>query len=195
VKYYEAMIVVHPNIEEAGLTKITNDIKGLIAKRGGEIVYTEDMGKRKLAYPVEKQRFGTYLLIQYTGDGVGNSRMLLDLEHKDNVLAQMIVKIREQDVREERDDETNAGFSDADSELSASPKDSVSEPESTTADTDEKQDESSDEAMTEATDEDSVEEAAEESETDTVAEVESEDAVEAAEETEVAEESEVVEEN
>ncbi len=108
MRHYETMIIVHPNIEETGVAKIVQDVKGMIDKRGGEVLYSEDLGKRKLAYPVEKQRFGTYLQFQFTGDGTGNSELLLELEHTDNILAQMIVKIREQDIREEREEEPEA---------------------------------------------------------------------------------------
>ncbi len=194
MNYYETMIIVHPNIEEAALTKITDDIKDMITKRGGALVYTEDMGKRKLAYPVEKQRFGTYLLLQFTGDGTGNSRLLLDLEHKDNVLAHMVVRIREQDVREERDDKSESSTDDVLNESAISRSDSKQEPETAPADADESQAASTAEVATEATAEEIVEEAAEEPETDSTAEGGSDDTAEAVAEPAAEEKSEVAEE-
>ncbi|MEE8429006.1 MAG: 30S ribosomal protein S6, partial [Gammaproteobacteria bacterium] len=102
MKYYEAIYIAHPNLEDAGLTKLVEAPKGAINKRGGEIVYEEIMGKKRLAYPVEKQRFGTYVLIQFTSDGEKNVQLNQDLELMDNVLAQMIVSIDADDVYEEQ---------------------------------------------------------------------------------------------
>ncbi|MFC1543616.1 30S ribosomal protein S6, partial [Candidatus Neomarinimicrobiota bacterium] len=62
------------------------------------------MGKRRLAYPVQKQRFGTYVLLQFQGDGTGNARLNQDLELKENILAHMIVRIDKEEVREAREE-------------------------------------------------------------------------------------------
>ena len=102
MKYYEAIYIAHPNLEDAGLAKLVEATKGAINNRGGEIVYEEIMGKKRLAYPVEKQRFGTYVLIQFTSDGEKNVQLNQDIELMDNVLAHMIVSIDADEVYEEK---------------------------------------------------------------------------------------------
>jgi small subunit ribosomal protein S6 len=106
VRYYEAIYIVHPNIEQDGLTKLIEATKEMLKKRGGEILYEEVMGKKRLAYSIQKQRFGTYVLLQFRGDGAGNVRLNQDLELNDDILAHMIVRIDEDEVREAREEET-----------------------------------------------------------------------------------------
>ncbi len=36
---------------------------------GGEIVYEEDWGLRKLAYPIQKKTTGFYYLVEFKGEG------------------------------------------------------------------------------------------------------------------------------
>jgi small subunit ribosomal protein S6 len=88
VRYYEAIYIVHPNLED-----------DMLKKREGEVVYEEVLGKKRLAYSIQRQRFGTYVLLQFRGDGSGNARLNQDLELYDDILAHMIVRIDEDEVR------------------------------------------------------------------------------------------------
>jgi small subunit ribosomal protein S6 len=99
VRYYEAIYIVHPNLEDEGLNKLVDGTKSMLKKRGGEVVYEEVLGKKRLAYSIQRQRFGTYVLIQFRGDGSGNARLNQDLELHDDILAHMIVRIDDHEVR------------------------------------------------------------------------------------------------
>lgn len=99
MRHYEAIFIAHPNLEDEGLTALVNKTKAMIDKRGGEFIYEEIMGKKRLAFPVEKQKFGTYVLLQFNGDGSGNARLSQDFELSSNILAHMIVAIDEDDIR------------------------------------------------------------------------------------------------
>ena len=100
MRYYEAIYIVHPNLEQEELDQLIGNTKALVEKRDGELLYEENLGKKRLAYPVQKQRFGTYIMLQFRGDGVGNARLNQDLELEEKILAHMIVRIEEDEVRE-----------------------------------------------------------------------------------------------
>ncbi len=100
MRYYEAIFIAQPNLEHDGLSRLIDETKDMFEKRGSEILYKEVMGKKRLAYPIQKQRFGTYVLLQFQGDGTGNTRLNNDLELKDDILAHMIVRIDEDEIRE-----------------------------------------------------------------------------------------------
>ena len=104
MSYYETIFIAHPNLEDAGLTKLIDDTKKMVTSRGGELVYDEVMGKKRLAYMIEKQRFGTYILLQFKGDAIDHPRLSRDLEIKDDVLAHMMVSIDADEVREAREE-------------------------------------------------------------------------------------------
>ena len=100
MNYYEAIFIVHPALEDSALAQLVRETKEIFIKRGSDIVYDEEMGKKRLAYPIEKQRFGTFYLLHFTSDGQQNVQINRDLEHKDNILAHMIVRIEEDEVRQ-----------------------------------------------------------------------------------------------
>ncbi len=99
MRYYEAIFIAQPNLEHNELSRLIDETKDMFEKRGGEILYKEVMGKKRLAYPIQKQRFGTYVLFQFQGDGTGNALLNKDLELKDDILAHMIVRIDEDEIR------------------------------------------------------------------------------------------------
>ncbi len=102
MKIYEAIYIAHPSIEQEALDKLIGHTKSMLKKRKGDLLYDEVLGKKRLAYPVRKQRFGTYVLLQFRAEGDGNAQLNQDLELEENILAHMIVRIEEDEVREAR---------------------------------------------------------------------------------------------
>ncbi|MDR2935490.1 MAG: 30S ribosomal protein S6 [Candidatus Adiutrix sp.] len=62
---YETLILLAPN--QDSLETFKNKVEGLLAAGGGQIVRFEDWGRRRLAYPVQKETYGHYLLYDYQG--------------------------------------------------------------------------------------------------------------------------------
>ena len=61
---YESIIIVNPNVDEAGLKALEEKFTGLI-NENGKVESVEQMGKRKLAYEVKKFKEGTYVLFNF----------------------------------------------------------------------------------------------------------------------------------
>lgn len=108
MRYYEALFIAHPSLEDAGLTKVIGAAKKVVTGRGGELLYEEIMGKKRLAYAVDKQRFGTYVLLQFQGDKIDHARLNRDLELNENVLAHLVVSIDPAEVRKTAEEEPAA---------------------------------------------------------------------------------------
>jgi len=57
---YEIAVLYHPDLE-IDLAKAEDRVKKIIADNGGEITKTDNWGKRKLAYPINKQEHAVYV--------------------------------------------------------------------------------------------------------------------------------------
>ncbi len=57
------MFIVRPDTEEAELDKLIETFSGYITGGGGEVKSTEKMGRRRLAYTVQKFNDGFYILL------------------------------------------------------------------------------------------------------------------------------------
>ena len=69
MREYDTTFIVHPAQTDAQIAGIAGRIEGLIGKYNGKVFYTKSLGKRTLAYPIQKQTKGTYICVDYTADG------------------------------------------------------------------------------------------------------------------------------
>ena len=61
---YEALFVVDLDIGDESVKAIIEKFKGMI-EQSGKIVRIDDWGKRRLAYPIEDETEGFYILIEF----------------------------------------------------------------------------------------------------------------------------------
>ncbi len=96
--YYETMYIVHPALEAGRLKDLILSVEKSMLNAGGETCAINVWGKKKLAYPINKEKYGMYILFQFKSDGSSNKEFNLGLEHNTNVLAYLTTKIEEQGV-------------------------------------------------------------------------------------------------
>src|SRR5688572_28249457 len=69
MRNYEIMFIVSPNGTDEDIDKINGQLEGVITAGGGKAEKIEKLGKRRLAYLVNKFREGSYVLFTIQGDG------------------------------------------------------------------------------------------------------------------------------
>ena len=65
MRHYELLIILKPTLTEDEVKVKADFIKEIITKNGGEIASVVEMGKRKLAYKIDKYERGTYFVIYF----------------------------------------------------------------------------------------------------------------------------------
>ena len=68
LKQYETVFIATPILSESQMKEAAAKYAGLITAAGGEIVYEEDWGLKKLAYPIDKKTTGFYHLIEFKAE-------------------------------------------------------------------------------------------------------------------------------
>ena len=104
MNYYETLYIVHPALESGRLKEIIMDVEDSLKKLGGSSLAIELWGKRKLAYFIDKQKYGTYVLVQYNGEGKCTNDFAVELEHNPNILAYLTTNINQDNVIEQEED-------------------------------------------------------------------------------------------
>ena len=100
MNYYETVYIIHPALQEGRLKDIVNKFHKKLEHDKGKVLYVTNWGKKKLAYPIDKQKYGTYILCQYSIDGDKLKTVSQELELNPNVLRYLITKIDETKVLE-----------------------------------------------------------------------------------------------
>jgi small subunit ribosomal protein S6 len=67
MRYYETIYIVNPNLDNNTLSKILVEIGGELAKTKSTVINHYNWGKKRLAYPIDKQKYGSYIILQYQG--------------------------------------------------------------------------------------------------------------------------------
>ena len=104
MNYYETLYIVHPALESGRLKDIILSLEESLKKLGGKTLSIDLWGKKRLAYLIDKQKYGTYVQLQFTGEGDCISSFGLELEHNPNVLSYLTTLIEEADVAEQEND-------------------------------------------------------------------------------------------
>ncbi|MCX6810364.1 MAG: 30S ribosomal protein S6 [Candidatus Berkelbacteria bacterium] len=86
MREYELTYLVSDDVAEADLKKITDKVAGFIVAGGGKVSKEESWGRRKLAYPILKLNFATYITIWFEMEAT----KLAELDHELRVFPQVI---------------------------------------------------------------------------------------------------------
>ena len=65
---YETVFIATPVLSESQMKEAVEKFKKIITDNQGEIVYEEDWGLKKLAYPIQKKSTGFYHLIEFRAE-------------------------------------------------------------------------------------------------------------------------------
>ena len=109
MKYYEMLYIVNPNFERNKIDDIIKEIDSRLNKTKSKIINHVIWGKKKLAYPIQEHKYGTYVMLHYNG---GEKNALDEfnswLKLSDLVIRHMIVRLEsEPDKFEKTDNDLN----------------------------------------------------------------------------------------
>lgn len=95
MRTYEELFILKTGLPEEEVTALIDQVSGVITTSGGTILKTDNWGTRKLAYRVQKQAEGVYVLIQFTSGPAVVKEVERRLRVQDNVLKFITVRIDE----------------------------------------------------------------------------------------------------
>ena len=68
LKQYETVFIATPVLSDVQMKEAVAKYVELIKANGGEVVYEQDWGLKKLAYPIQKKTTGFYHLIEFKAE-------------------------------------------------------------------------------------------------------------------------------
>ena len=99
---YEVMYIVDPETPADRIEKLNEAVGKVIEKEGGTVVRMDDIGRRQLAYPIEKKTEGHYVLFEVDGSG----QEILELERRmrvnDMILRYITIRVDEDRKKAEK---------------------------------------------------------------------------------------------
>lgn len=88
---YEIMFIVKATLEETALNNITKEVQKLITDNKSKVIEFKDMGRKKLAYPINKEISGFYYLMNVEANKETIEEFDRKLRINENILRHLIL--------------------------------------------------------------------------------------------------------
>ena len=97
MRYYETLYIVNPNLENEALATTMGEIGTELEKTKSKLINHRVWGKKRLAYQIDNQKYGSFILLQFEGgeqDQINEFHTWMKLNNA--VLRHMTVSLEEQ---------------------------------------------------------------------------------------------------
>ena len=88
---YESIIIINPNCTEEAIKALESKVTGLINKNG-KVESVENMGKKKLAYEIKKNKEATYMLFNFEAKPDSIAELERNYRITDDILKFIVVR-------------------------------------------------------------------------------------------------------
>ncbi len=95
-RQYELVYIVSPDASEQEVTDLHAQVESIIGRIGGELVKSENWGRRKLAYEIGPHKEGVYVLELINGSGELMKELERRLRVNERVLRYLVVRVDEE---------------------------------------------------------------------------------------------------
>ncbi|MCC5891356.1 MULTISPECIES: 30S ribosomal protein S6 [Exiguobacterium] len=92
MRKYELLYIIRPSVDEEAKKALIERFNNVITENGGTVEKTTDMGKRRLAYEINKMREGHYVLLNITAEPKAIQETERLMKISDDVVRQMTTK-------------------------------------------------------------------------------------------------------
>jgi len=93
LRYYEMIIIVHPNVPEEELPLVIDKVTSFIKLHKGEVVKLDQWGKRKCAHKINKCVKGYYFVLYFTAPPALLTELGKTLRYDEKVLRYQTVRV------------------------------------------------------------------------------------------------------
>lgn len=89
---YEMLYILHPRLTEDGIQQSVERVSGLITSNGGEVLTVDNWGRRRLAYPINHELDGTYVLTTFKSPPTGTQPVEQQMQIAEDVLRHLLIR-------------------------------------------------------------------------------------------------------
>ena len=95
MRVFEILFIVAPNVEEGDVESLINQLSDTITNQGARIVKLDRMGRRRLAYPIQKFKDGYYVVFTVEGTGAEIAEVERRMRVTDTIIRFLTIRIDE----------------------------------------------------------------------------------------------------
>ena len=89
---YEVMYIINVAVEDEPRAELIARFSDLVVKNGGEVEKIDEMGKRRLAYPINDMNDGYYVLMHFAAAPEFPRELERNLQISDSVMRYLVTR-------------------------------------------------------------------------------------------------------
>ena len=89
---YEGLFIIDPDLGQDASKAVLQAIVEAITRNGGAVTETQEWGRKKLAYLINKKREGVYVFLHFTLKTDALSKLVATLRLNEQVMKQLITR-------------------------------------------------------------------------------------------------------
>ncbi len=93
MRVYELMIIIDMDVDDAGIRDALTKVGELITGEGGKIATTDEWGRRKFAYPINKKLEGHYVVFEIVTEALNLDSTDRYLRLADDIVRHKIMRL------------------------------------------------------------------------------------------------------
>ena len=90
---YELVMALSPMANDTDTDAILSDLEDLIVSNGGEVSEKENLGLKRLSFPVNNYREGSYIRTLISMESSSVSQLENNLNSNEDILLHMVIKV------------------------------------------------------------------------------------------------------
>ncbi len=93
VKDYETVFIITPVLSDEQMKETVEKFRNILLDNGAEIVFQDDWGLKKLAYPIQKKTTGFYTVIEFRAEPTLIQTLETEYRRDEKVLRFLVVSL------------------------------------------------------------------------------------------------------
>lgn len=98
---YETIYIMNPAVDADEADRVANKMTEVIARLDGKLTKIDNWGKRKLAFPVQKNSRGVFVYLRYLGFNDLVAELERNLRMVDNVMRFQTIVLRDEIIKDD----------------------------------------------------------------------------------------------
>lgn len=115
-KQYETVIILNPVLSQDQVADTVQKFRKILTDHGAIVVFENNWGLRKLAYPIQKKNTGFYHLIEFTATGDVVKRLEIEYKRDERIMRFLTIVLDKHSIAYNEKKRRNAAEKKAESE-------------------------------------------------------------------------------
>ena len=93
--FYECVFIVRPDVSSQYVDDVTEEMSGIVSANGGQIVNSESWGLRSLAYRINKNRKGHYVLLNIDAPAPALEELKRNMLINEDIIRHLLIRVEQ----------------------------------------------------------------------------------------------------